>query len=177
MADLHMHSTFGKQQIGFTLVEVLVSVLVMSIGLLGVGKLVLFSSRANDSAYQRSQATQLAYAILDDMRANRQTALSQGYDVAAASAVTNPGVTCDGVSPCTTGTVLAQFDLFQWRTRLLAALGPTGNGSVTTAAVPNALTGITSTTATITVQWDDTVARQSFGAAAGNGAVTMESVL
>ena len=49
----------------------MVSLVVLSIGLLGIGKLVLFSARANDSAYLRGQATELAYEILDNMRANR----------------------------------------------------------------------------------------------------------
>ena len=53
---------------GFTLVEVMVSLVVLGIGLLGIAKLVLFSAHSNDSAYLRSQATELAYAILDNMR-------------------------------------------------------------------------------------------------------------
>ena len=60
---------------GFTIVEVLVSLVILSIGLLGIGKLVLYSAHANDSAYMRSQATELAYAILDDMRSNEAGAV------------------------------------------------------------------------------------------------------
>jgi len=67
---------------GFTLLEVLIALLVLSIGLLGIGKLMMLSARANDSAYMRSQATALAYTMLDAMRANRQAAIVQGYDTA-----------------------------------------------------------------------------------------------
>ena len=54
---------------GFTLVEVMVSLVVLSLGLLGVAKMVMLSSHSNDSAYLRTQATALAYEMLDYMRA------------------------------------------------------------------------------------------------------------
>ena len=47
-----MHTTHPTRRgRGFTLIEVLVTLLVLSIGLLGIAKLLLVSSRANDSAY------------------------------------------------------------------------------------------------------------------------------
>ena len=104
---------------GFTLIEVLVALIVLSIGLLGIGKLMLFSSHANDSAYLRGQATEMAYEILDNMRANRTNAMAQGYDTAIAAVPGNPGSCITAV--CTPG-LLAQYDVYQWKTRLAAAL-------------------------------------------------------
>jgi type IV pilus assembly protein PilV len=162
-------------QRGFTLLEVLVALLVLSIGLLGIGKLMMLSARANDSAYMRSQATALAYTMLDAMRANRQAAIVQGYDTAM-------GVFPGGLQPC--GTLAApcnsgqqaQNDLFLWGTSLGTAL-PLGQGSVAT-VVANANSGAANVTATVTVQWADKVAEQSFGAPAGNVvAITLETVL
>jgi type IV pilus assembly protein PilV len=135
---------------GFTLIEVMVALVVLSIGLLGIGKLVLFSARANDSAYLRGQATAMAYEILDNMRSNRVTAMQAGYDTTLATTPPNPGSCIENV--CTAGT-LANYDMYQWKTRLAAAL-PSGQGSVVTAGTP--------TTATITVQWDDAVAQSTF---------------
>jgi type IV pilus assembly protein PilV len=135
---------------GFTLIEVMVALVVLSIGLLGIGKLVLFSARANDSAYLRGQATAMAYEILDNMRSNRVTAIQGGYTTALATMPPNPGSCIEIV--CTAAT-LANYDLYQWKTRLAAAL-PSGQGSVVTAGSP--------TTATITVQWDDAVAQSTF---------------
>jgi type IV pilus assembly protein PilV len=164
-------------QRGFSLVEVLVALLVLSIGLLGISKLVLISARANDSAYLRSQATALAYSILDDMRANRQAALAGNYAIAAASGATDPGVQCNNAAPCTNTLTLAQYDLFQWRQRLLV-LGPSGDGKVVMATVTDPVSGTSSTTATITVTWDDTVAQQSLGVPAGGTmSITLETIL
>jgi len=163
---------------GFTLIEVLVSIVILSIGLLGIAKLMLFSSRSNDSAYLRSQATELAYEILDNMRANRQEAINLTYNTAQGATATTaapPAAICLGAVQCTT-TQLAVFDVYQWKVRLDTASGlpgalPTGRGSVTAATVG------TQTTVVIQVFWDDTVAQSTFGAAANQQSITLETVL
>jgi type IV pilus assembly protein PilV len=167
------HRAGSRPDKGFTLLEVLVALLVLSIGLLGIGKLMMLSARANDSAYMRSQATALAYTILDAMRANRQAAIVQGYDTAMG---VSPGpVTCTVAAPCNSGQQ-AQNDLNLWGASLAAQL-PLGQGSVATLTAPG-VTGANNVTATVTVQWSDKVAEQSFGAPAGNVlAITLETVL
>ena len=160
---------------GFTLLEVLVSLVVLSIGLLGIGKLMMFSSRANDSAYLRSQATALAYSILDDMRANQQDAIGGLYNVGL-GAYGNPGFTCTAASPCTVSGQLAQYDLYSWKSAMVADL-PTGDGTVVTAQSADPVTGATITMATITVQWNDAVAQQTFGNGASTLAITLETQL
>ena len=166
---------------GFTLVEVLVSLVILSIGLLGIAKLMLFSSRSNDSAYLRSQATELAYEILDNMRANRQEAINNGTYTTAKGAVATtaapPAAICIGAVQCTP-TNLATFDVYEWLLRLNTASGlpgalPNGFGSVTTATVG------TQTMVTIQVFWDDTVAQSTFQAAAATNeqSITLETIL
>jgi type IV pilus assembly protein PilV len=169
---------------GFTLVEVLVSLVVLSIGLLGIAKLMLFSSHSNDSAYLRSQATDLAYQMLDDMRANTaQAAIAGGpYTTTLVAAPTNPGFTCVATAPCAN---LALYDVYQWKLRLNANSGiipagglnpigalPNGQGSVATALVGG------QTTITIIVQWDDSVAQNTLNSgAATTQSITLETVL
>lgn len=58
-----------QKQTGFTLIEILVTVIVLSIGLLGLAGLQATSFKFNSTAYQRSQATSLAYDIADRIRA------------------------------------------------------------------------------------------------------------
>jgi type IV pilus assembly protein PilV len=169
------HSAGRLQTRGFTLLEVLVALLVMSIGLLGIGKLMMLSARANDSAYMRSQATALGYTILDAMRANRQAAIVQGYDTAMGVFPGAPGCGATVATACTSGQQ-AQNDLSQWGIALGAQL-PLGQGSVTTVTAPDG-SGANNVTATIVVQWADKVAEQSFGNAAGNiNSITLETVL
>jgi type IV pilus assembly protein PilV len=166
---------------GFTLVEVLVSLVILSIGLLGIAKLMLFSSHSNDSAYLRSQATGLAYQMLDNMRANSsQAATALGpYTTALNAAPTDPLFNCVATAACAN---LALYDVYQWKLRLNANSGlvpagalPNGQGSVTTALVAG------QTTVTIVVRWDDSVAQATLNpgaaVAANTQSITLESVL
>ena len=173
---------------GFTLIEVLVSLVILSIGLLGIAKLMLFSSHSNDSAYLRSQATDLAYEMLDYMRSNIVQAGPNGtpafaYNTAAATPAVNPGFTCNTAPAAAACPNLAAYDLYQWGLRLKANSGlvpagalPNGQGSVLAA------TDITGrTTVTIVVSWDDSVAQTTLntGAAAATNtqSITLETVL
>jgi type IV pilus assembly protein PilV len=165
---------------GFTLIEVLVSLVILSIGLLGIAKLMLFSSHSNDSAYLRSQATDLAYEMLDYMRANTATAAIPSYNTAATALATDPGFTCLTTAGCAN---LALYDVYQWKLRLDANSGlvpvgalPNGRGSVATTLSASGQTSVT-----IIVSWDDSVAQTTLnpGAAAATNtqSITLETVL
>lgn len=130
---------------GFTLIEVLVALLVLSIGLLGLAALQSATLQFNHSAYLRSQATNLAYDMIDRMRANRQAALNGAYDGGFAS----PAPACGSVVAAST--TVADVDIAAWRNALACAL-PSGTGSVDVAA-----DGVT----TVRVRWDESRAEQS----------------
>lgn len=172
-SSTHRSLALIAKQRAFTLLEVLVALVVLSIGLLGISKLVLVSSRGNDSAYMRSQATALAYTILDSMRANRQAAMNGDYNVSIGTYSSSQNcltATCDASQA-------AVADLASWKNTLATQL-PSGDGSIAT-GTENGADGLPRTTATITVQWNDWVAQQSFGGASGNATVsiTLETIL
>jgi type IV pilus assembly protein PilV len=75
----------SNRQFGFTLVEVLVALLVLSVGMLGIAALYLDSLRASRAALVRTQAVALAADMADRMRANRDVpgAYDCGGDCAA----------------------------------------------------------------------------------------------
>jgi type IV pilus assembly protein PilV len=159
---------------GFTLIEVLAAIVILGIGLLGIGKLMLFSVRANNSAYLRTQATNYAYEMLDLMRANVAFAEQNAYD-APFGVVANPG-SCYGVA-CTPAQ-MALFDVYQWKTAMAAAL-PGGDGRIVTAQVAIPGSGGFLVTATVTVQYDDATAQATFNAANPNAPlqIVIETVL
>ena len=60
---------------GFSLLEVLVALIIFSIGMLGIASLQANVLRLNYGSYQRTQAIFLAYDVMDRLRANREVAL------------------------------------------------------------------------------------------------------
>lgn len=132
--------TLRKNDTGFTLVEMLVALVVLTIGLLGVAALQVQAMRYNTDAYLRTQATTLAYDIADRMRANKESANLGLYGYAAAPAATAPD--CNA-NPCT-GAEMALFDMSSWHATLALRL-PTPSASI--ASVGN--------THTITIRWSE----------------------
>ncbi len=126
-----------KTQRGTTLVEVLVALVVLSVGLLGIAALQMTSLRNNRGAHLRSQAQVLAYDIADRMRANRNVALANAYVVAL------------GVTPA--GGTLNALDLQEWKATLAQAL-PSGDGEIT--RVGNMFR--------IRIRWTDSLGVQTF---------------
>ncbi|MCL4779883.1 MAG: type IV pilus modification protein PilV [Gammaproteobacteria bacterium] len=123
----------GRHQSGLSLIEVLITVVLVSIGLLGLAGLQLTSVRNSNSSGERFIATTLAQDILDRMRANRSNAADYALAMAA-----NPAA----------GAV-AGDDLDIWMDTLQATL-PDGDGSI---EVDD------DNLVTVTVQWTDAVDR------------------
>lgn len=133
---------------GFSLLEVLIAVLILSIGLLGLAALHATSLKANHGAYHKSQATFLAYDMVDRLRANRPQAINGTY---------NQLIT-DGNK---TGTTLADADVNDWLANTFALL-PSGDGSINCTAAG---------ACTVVVQWN--IARE--GGQASGGSTTLQT--
>ncbi len=114
-----------NKQSGFTLIEVLVAIVVLSLGLLGLAGLQAASLRNNQAAYYRGIATQQAYDMADRMRANLAGVSAGNYNNITATIPADPGCFSSG---CTAAN-MAITDHFQWNTAN-AALLPNGVGSV-----------------------------------------------
>jgi len=108
-----------KHTQGFSLVEVLVSIVVLSIALLGTAGLTAASLKSTNSSYYRSQATVLADDILDRMRANVTVARGGGYNIIGGD---------PPVFTAASGT--AFFDVTEWSATVAQTL-PGGEGDVT----------------------------------------------
>ena len=145
-----------RAQGGFSLIEVLVSALILSIGLVGVAGLQAMSLKNNQSAYMRSQASAMAYDLADRMRTNVAAANSGMYDPTAAAVHASCSTTV-GCSP----QQMAQNDLAEWSAALAANL-PLGTGFSCIDSTPNDGASVANpqcdgagTRMTIKVWWDD----------------------
>jgi type IV pilus assembly protein PilV len=134
--------TRRRTEQGFTLVEALVALVVLSVGLLGIAGLQLIGMKANKGSATRTQAVYLAYDIIDRMRANSLDALKGNYNLA--------------LTATPAGGTMAGDDLVGWRSNITRVLPP---GSVT----PTGSVAYDTTTNIITVdvEWDDSHANVS----------------
>ena len=121
---------------GFTLVEVLIALVVLSIGMLGIAALYLESLRSGRAALYRTQAVTLTSDLADRMRANRDP--EDAY---------NCGNPCD---PADGGNAQATADLTAWLANVAAQL-PDGAATI----VYTAASGTTPTAYTVTVSWTE----------------------
>jgi type IV pilus assembly protein PilV len=133
-------------QDGFTLVEVLVALIVLSIGMLGIAAMYVESLRASRSAILRTQAVALASDLADRIRANR--AAGSTYTEAAPAAPCPAGVSA---------TTIAQRDLCEWQVAIDQAL-PGANGDV----VRENATATAPATYTVRVTWEESGVTASY---------------
>ena len=104
---------------GVTMIEVLVTIVILTFGLLGVVALQARMQVAQSESYQRSQAILLMQDIVDRVNANRSNALN--YVTAT------PLGTGNAIQDCT-GLAGAALDLCEWNNALLGATESTAGG-------------------------------------------------
>lgn len=124
-------TTGFNTQGGIGLIEVLITVLVLAIGLLGLAALQQASIRNNQSAMERSMGVVQSYSIIEAIRADPDSAKSGRFNI------TLDGTISGSTFPANTLTV--------WRRELKKNLGPDASGSVDCNA----------TNCSVIIQWDD----------------------
>lgn len=133
-----------RSENGFSLMELLVAVVVMSIGLLGIAGMQTFGLRSVYNSNLLNVATSQATDLADRMRSNMTGVEDGGYDGIDGSE-TDPSC-----MPGCAGTNLAQYDAYIWTQANKALLHDNGTGSVT-----NSVTNNGDGTFTITISWKE----------------------
>ena len=129
-----------KRCAGIGMIEILITLLVLGIGLLGMIAIQARTLKSNQSALERSQASILMYSMLDTMRANRDAAISGSYNMTKQ---------CGTFS----GDGLIGDDRSKWLAAIQAAMGnrTDANGNSSTCGEISCNTN----TCTIKIYWDD----------------------
>lgn len=149
-------------QSGFSLIEILVTLVILAVGLLGMAGLMLDGLRNNQSAYLRTQASILAYDMADRMRLNQAQAMVgsyTNYSTAGNGAVTGLPACASANTGCTAADRVT-LDKAEW-TREIRGIGsgtalvPSGVGTIGADSAGNFV---------VTVSWQET----QWDEAAGN---------
>ncbi|MDF3199382.1 type IV pilus modification protein PilV [Pseudomonas sp. 1912-s] len=127
-------------QVGMTLIEVLVSVLILAIGLLGAAVIQLNSLKYTDSSRMTSQASFIAYDMLDRIRAN------SGADYSWAQSERAPA--------STSVASVRDLDLHDFEANIAGFAGESAKGSVV----------VNQREVTISISWDDSRGAKAQGA-------------
>lgn len=135
----------NKKSSGFTLLEVLIAVLILSVGLLALASLQTRGLATGHNAYLRSQAVVLARDMAERIRANNDYAIETEGNITTEYTIdfdSTPS-TQDCVNAVCTPEQIASYDINQWLTTLANAL-PSGDGQISKAGLNYQ----------ITVQWN-----------------------
>lgn len=120
----------ARGQHGFTLVEVLVSIVVLSIGVLGAVGMQAAAMQSNREVRYQAVAGSMARELAEKMRGNhvvatQTSAVDNPYlldaTLTSSSTLTVPGLNCLTTS-CPTGANIAAWDVYDWQLRLRDAL-------------------------------------------------------
>ncbi len=114
---------------GFTIIEVLVSIFVLALGVMGVAGMQLHAMRASHLSGYQTTAVQMAAALADKMRANAVSMRKTGannpflftYQASDSVSENDGATTCYGAAECNAAE-MAVFDINEWQQRLNASL-------------------------------------------------------
>ena len=131
---MNKQSKKHKSQGGFSLVEVMVSLVILLVGLLGLVGLILASQRAETESYQRSQALLLLQDMVGRINANRRVATCYAVTTDTVNGAPYLGNGSSLKPACAYGTAqanaLANNDLTNWSGLLTGTLETLGNSNV-----------------------------------------------
>ena len=116
---MHLERLFSQR--GFSIVEAMVALLVLSVGMLGIAGLYVTTLRASGSALYRSHAINFAADMADRIRANPTAGAA--YANAGANNNCAQGATC-------TPAQLAVDDVFRWQQQVATILPDDGDAGL-----------------------------------------------
>ncbi len=136
---------------GASLIEALITLLIMSVGLLGMAALQFIGTKETASALRQSRAIWLARDMADRMRANPSRVEAGDYDGIDTSTLPTSPPTCGTGNTCTPQQIVT-YDINQWGLLLRELPGGTGMaGGIGTVTETPANSGRFA----IRLMWDD----------------------
>lgn len=139
--------SLSTKQHGFSMLEILITLVIVATALFGTAGLQVYAMRMNQGGQLRTQAVFLASDIAERMEANKAAAVAGNYAVASTGtasvfAADCAQVVCDSAN-------LASWDISQWGTAIVNARLPQASWQITQTIVGNP------STYQIVIRWSD----------------------
>jgi type IV pilus assembly protein PilV len=143
-------SRFGFQRAaGFTLIEVLVSTIILAIGLLGLASMQTLALKDNQDAFFYSQASSLAYEMSDRMKVNATE--WQKSTIPTPDSVCNDS--CNSLAHSCTPTAMATYDYCAWKQNVAQRVSSGATATVALSPVAGGVCVHDASYRCITISW------------------------
>lgn len=146
MSTLSVSRSAQRKQRGFSLIEVLVTLMLVAFALLGIAGLQAYSMRVNKGGQLRTHAVFLVADLAERLEANKAGAIAGSYVLAKTS--TPPAASTACISGSCSSDALAGYDLAQWENMIATAL-PQSSWQVERTTIGNP------SVYTIKIWWED----------------------
>lgn len=160
---MRAHTTNISGQHGFSMLEVLVTLLIIATALLGSAGLQAYAMKTNIGGQYRNQAAFLLEDMIERMELNKIYAAAVGGAAGYNTALTM-SIDCS-IASCTPAQ-LAGYDVTQWQAAIATAL-PSGAGTIVQTATGNP------SSYTVTINWVDRKTNTNYSAAGGTEAFSI----
>ncbi|MCG9695990.1 type IV pilus modification protein PilV [Shewanella sp. Isolate11] len=139
-----------KYEKGMSLIEVMVSLIILVIGLVGIFNLHIVAKRGSFESFQQTQASYYANDIINRMRLNGAQLASYVGTYSGTPAVVTPA--CEGTTNCTPAQ-MAAWDLYEWQSAFTGAAEVVGSQNVGGLDTATACVQVNGNTVTVVMAW------------------------
>lgn len=152
-------STFGQSlpkmiQTGTGLIEVLIALIIISVGMLGIASLYVTTLQAKTTSLSRMKAIYLAQDMADRMRAN-PTAITS-YNLASTATTSSTSYCATSCTDAEKAASLAAYDLYEWDRMIFDTTNGTGlPGTVVRSIAVTAATASSPSLVEINLGWNE----------------------
>ncbi|MDP5145135.1 type IV pilus modification protein PilV [Shewanella sp. ULN5] len=137
---------------GFSLIEVMVSLLILVIGLIGIFNLHIVAKRGSFESFQQTQASYYANDIINRMKLNRSRLAQYDDNSPYVDMPSTAPKSCNGAALCSADELMA-WDLYEWRASFSGASEKIGEKNVGGLDTPTACIEVNANTVTVVLAW------------------------
>jgi type IV pilus assembly protein PilV len=145
----------GKSK-GFSLIEVMVSLVILVVGLIGIFNLHIVAKRGSFESFQQTQASYYANDMINRMKLNSSQIASYGASSGIGTTYSGtpsvPGTACTGVATCSPAQMTA-WDLYEWRAAFIGQAEVLNSQNVGGLDTPTACILVNGNDVTIVMSW------------------------
>ena len=170
----------SRTEKGFSLIEILVAVLIVSIGLLGVAGMQLIGLKGNQQSYSKNKAAHHIQSLLERLRGNPQGVIATNYvfDSTTMNCNVAPAADCSATTASCSPEQLANYDLFSAYCGSVGTSPGGMNADLSNSRLRVSCATVCSAGVTLQLDWQEqTLADEDGGASVAERTMTINTLI